>query len=322
MKRLASIFFLFVLFSCDGQKIDTKIDKLAERFVGQYNRKQYDSIHLSFSPAMKALLSLESTKQFFSELQVGAGVIKKYVFTETRESFTRYKAEFTNGIFWLDITGNDDGKIDGLLITPYKEEAPLPPSARNKTALSLPFQGEWTVFWGGDTKEQNYHVVSKAQKNAFDIMITDASGKRFRTDGKMNGDYLAFGQPLLAPCDAEVVMAIEGVKDNIPGEMNPDQLVGNALVLKTANNEFILMAHFKLNSIRVKKGDQVKKGQLLGLCGNSGNSSEPHLHFHLQDQEDMNGATGIKAYFEKILVNSVERTDYSPVRNEKIKNVQ
>ena len=64
----------------------------------------------------------------------------------------------------------------------------------------------------------------------------------------------------------------------------------------------------------------VKQGDLLGLCGNSGNSSEPHLHFHIQNVEDMNEATGAKAYFKKILVDGKIKKDYSPVRNEKVRN--
>ena len=64
----------------------------------------------------------------------------------------------------------------------------------------------------------------------------------------------------------------------------------------------------------------MKKGEILGLCGNSGNSSEPHLHFHLQNVEDMNIATGAKSYFEEIYVNGRLKKDYSPIKNEKIKN--
>ena len=57
---------------------------------------------------------------------------------------------------------------------------------------------------------------------------------------------------------------------------------------------FLFFAHFKQNSIRVKQGQIIKQGELLGLCGNSGNSSEPHLHFHIQNVENMNIATGVK----------------------------
>jgi murein DD-endopeptidase MepM/ murein hydrolase activator NlpD len=95
---------------------------------------------------------------------------------------------------------------------------------------------------------------------------------------------------------------------------------GNAVTIKTVNNEYLFFGHFKQNSIVVKQGQKVNQGQLLGLCGNSGNSSEPHLHFHIQNVEDMNVATGIKSYFDKILVNGEAKTNYSPIQHQKVKN--
>ena len=62
------------------------------------------------------------------------------------------------------------------------------------------------------------------------------------------------------------------------------------------------------------------KGDLLGLCGNSGNSSEPHLHFHIQNVENIIYATGVKCYFDEIIVNGELMTDYSPIKDEKIIN--
>jgi len=91
-------------------------------------------------------------------------------------------------------------------------------------------------------------------------------------------------------------------------------------MFKTSNNEFILFAHFKNHTIAVKEGQKVKKGQLLGLCGNTGNSSEPHLHFHIENMENMNVATGVKCYFDNIFVNGLLKNDYSPIKNDKIKN--
>ena len=80
----------------------------------------------------------------------------------------------------------------------------------------------------------------------------------------------------------------------------------------------MFFAHFKQHSIIVKQGQKVKSGELLGQCGNSGNSTEPHLHFHLQNVEDMTIAVGAKCYFEKILVNGNLKSDYSPIKGDKL----
>jgi hypothetical protein len=319
MKQLVLLSFAFILFSCDEQNKQSQPGLQTSQFVDYYNNKKYDSIFYLFSTDMRAALPLETTVAFFSQLQVDAGKIKKLELIETEGLFTQYKTNFEKGLFLLKISLTAK-EINGLQVTPYDEPDTIPVMPRNATKMTLPFSDEWFVFWGGDTKQQNYHVAYRAQKNAFDILITDTKGKSFKTDGKTNEDYYAFGQPLNSPCDAEIVMVTDSIADNVPGVMNARQVTGNTVVLKTANNEYILFAHFKINSIKVKKGEIVKRGQLLGFCGNSGNSSEPHLHFHIQNKENMNGATGIKCYFDKLLVNGDERNDYSPVKGDKIKN--
>jgi murein DD-endopeptidase MepM/ murein hydrolase activator NlpD len=208
-----------------------------------------------------------------------------------------------------------------LLVEAFREDS-LPKLLRNKTKLILPFNKEWTVFWGGDTRQLNYHIENEAQKNAFDFFICDKDGKTFKVDGKKNEDYYAFGQELIAPCDAEVVLVVDGIKDNTMGEMNQIYIPGNSVILQTDNNEYLFFAHFKHHSIVVKEGQRVKQGELLGLCGNSGNSSEAHLHFHIQNIEDMNKATGAKCYFDEILVNDELKRDYSPIKGENIRNVK
>ena len=104
--------------------------------------------------------------------------------------------------------------------------------------------------------------------------------------------------------------------------MNPMFVTGNTVMIKTSKGEYMLYAHFKQFSITVKQGQVVKQGQLLGQCGNSGNSTQPHLHFHIQNVEDMNIATGAKAYFDKIVVDGVFKTDYSPVKDQRVHNAE
>ena len=129
------------------------------------------------------------------------------------------------------------------------------------------------------------------------MIITDAKGKSYKNDGKNNQDYYAFGKELIAPASGEVVLVVDGIKDYKPGITNPNYVPGNTVIIKTEQNEYLFFAHFKQYSIQVKQGQKVQQGQLLGLCGNSGNITEPHLHFHIQNVEDMNIATGAKSLF-------------------------
>jgi murein DD-endopeptidase MepM/ murein hydrolase activator NlpD len=291
--------------------------QISTKLVSYLNQNQNDSIVLMFSPEMKKALPIDKFTEFTVSLKQQLGSINKIRFVRLRDKTALYETKFEKSIFGMSITLNNQNEIVGLNFTPYNEPNII---ERNITKMYLPFKGEWDVSWGGDTKELNYHVESVAQKNAFDILIFDSNGSTHKGSGQNNNDYYAFGKELFSPCDGEVVLVVDGVKDNIPGTKNPIYIPGNTVIIKTDKNEYVLMAHFKQNSIIVKQGQKIKSGSLLGLCGNSGNSTEPHLHFHLQNTEDMIDATGIKCFFEQIKVNGILKTDYSPVKGEKIES--
>ena len=320
MKKLI-LFILIIspfLVFCQTEKETSKI--ILAEFEKNYNSDEYQEIFEMFSDEMKTALPIEQTMDFFKGLKNQSGKIKSREFIKYENgTCASYKTTFERALFALNICHDKDSKINGLFVKPFKESN-LPKLKRNQTKLILPFTGEWTVYWGGDTKELNYHVEVESQNGAFDIIITDENGKSYKNNGDNNEDYHAFGKELIVPCDAEVVLVVDGIKDNKPGEMNLYFILGNTVILKTDNDEYLLFTHFKQNSIVVKQGENVEKGELLGLCGNSGNSSEPHLHFHIQNVEDINQATGAKSYFEEIYVNGELKKDYSPIKNEKIKN--
>lgn len=295
--------------------------RISNKFVNFFNQKSADSLFNLFSGEMKNALPIDKTTEFVNGLYGQVGKIEKIEFEKYQSTYAIYKTKFEKETFSLNISLDGESKINGLLIKPYAPDT-NPKMERTTTKMRLPFDGVWTVIWGGDTKDLNYHVDYESQKNAFDFVITDESGRSFKNEGKTNDDFYAFGKPLFAPCAGEVVLAVNGVKDNAPGVMNPFFPSGNTIILKTENNEYILLAHFKQNTIKVKQGDKVAKGQELGLCGNSGNSTEAHLHFHVQNIEDVNSAIGVKCYFEKIMVNGIEKFDYSPIQKEKIQAVK
>ena len=82
----------------------------------------------------------------------------------------------------------------------------------------------------------------------------------------------------------------------------PTHPAGNHVVLDLGQGEYLLLAHFQQGSVRVKAGDRVDEGQLLGLCGSSGNSSEPHIHVHLQDSPTALEGNGLPLAFSDLIV--------------------
>ena len=317
------IYLLLILTSLTtlvfGQSERANDKIVADNFEINYNAANFDSIFSSFSPEMQNALPINKTKEFFIGLKQQAGKIIQREFYKYENTYAVYKTNFESALFAINISVDNNSKINGLFLEPFKE-INFPAKERNITKLILPFKDTWTIVWGGDTKELNYHVETQAQKYAFDILITNDKGISYKTNGKTNDDFFAFGKEIIAPCDGEVVLVVDGIKDNLPGKSNPVYAPGNSVIIKTENNEFLFFAHFKQHTIMVKQGQKIKKQQLIGLCGNSGNSSEPHLHFHLQNIEDINSATGIKCYFDKIQLNGKVMADYSPIQKDKISN--
>lgn len=293
---------------------------VSKQFMDLYNTDAYGSIFDLYDEGMKKAVPREKSEEFFESVALQFGALQNLELVEPNKNSHVYRATFKNGVLDLVLALDDDNLIRGFQLKPYKPND-LPKLERNSTKMILPFKEEWFVFWGGETSGQNYHMDNENQQYAYDILIVK-NGSSFKKDGKKNTDYFVFGKKIIAPCDAKVVKIITGVKDNVPGEVNPKQLTGNTIVLETSEKEFILFAHLKEGSVVVKEGDFVEKGQTMAKCGNSGNSTEPHLHLQLQNVPDFFQATGARLYFDKILVNGKIREDYMPVKEDLIKNVK
>ncbi len=160
--------------------------------------------------------------------------------------------------------------------------------------LKLPFIGEWYVSSGGRSINYNQHVVSQDQRFAYDFNI-NINRISFVNDGSQNEDYFCFAREILAPGPGVIVETVNDVKENKPGELGSSP--GNYIVIDHGNSEYSFLAHFKQGSVAVKPGERVKTGQLLGLCGNSGHSSEAHLHYHLQNSPNWFDGEGLPAQF-------------------------
>lgn len=211
-----------------------------------------------------------------------------------------------------------DGTVQSFFIRPVPQEAP---SERldyaTKAELRLPFAGPWFVFWGGRSLAQNYHASTVHQRFAYDLVVK-RDGRTHTGEGKRNEDYYCFDQKIVAPAPGTVVSVENGVEDNVPPIMNPLVPMGNHVILDHGNGEFSFLCHFRQGTVAVKKGDPVKGGDLLGRCGNSGNSSEPHLHYHLQDSADFGQGRGLPAAFRAYLADGKLEERGEPVKGQTI----
>ena len=126
---------------------------------------------------------------------------------------------------------------------------------------------------------------ASAQRLAIDYFKVDSTGKSYSGDRTKNSSYYAWGTEIRAVADGIVVETKDSIPENVPGNCRRESRDRrrNHIVVDIGNQKFAFFAHVQPGTLRVHVGDRVKKGQVIALLGNSGNSTEPHLHFHVSD---------------------------------------
>ena len=184
----------------------------------------------------------------------------------------------------------------------------------------LPFFGEWKVSQGFSGQ----HTHKKDWKYAWDFVVVDKVDSQFSNEGNNLDDYYCYKLPVTAPLEGEVIRVIESVQDNDPGEVNLQQNWGNTVIISHQYGLFSSISHLKMNSIKVKEGDKVKKGEIVGLCGNSGRSPYPHLHFQFQLNDKVGNKTHqfpISHFIEKESGKAFLRAFTYPKENSIVQNI-
>jgi len=160
----------------------------------------------------------------------------------------------------------------------------LPPA--RTTDLAFPLRdGRFTIGQGGGVMLLNRHANHEAQRFAADITAIGPAG--FRAGGILPREldsYEIFGKQVVAPCDGSVMSTGDGLPDLPPPEADRENPAGNHVVLLCGGSQ-VELAHLQRGSIRVSPSDDVRVGDLMGLVGNSGNTTETHLHIHAVDPD-------------------------------------
>jgi len=144
--------------------------------------------------------------------------------------------------------------------------------------FKLPFMGSWKVSQG-----YNGAITHKSDwAEALDFVIEDDEHHTYKNNGTKPEDYYCFGKPVLACGDGVVVAVTDKIDDNEINNVNLKENWGNSIVIQHAVGLYSKASHLKRASVKVKVGDNVKQGDIIALCGSSGRSPEPHLHFQFQ----------------------------------------
>jgi hypothetical protein len=205
----------------------------------------------------------------------------------------------------------------GLLIamgrsTARAQQAVRPPAVE----VAVPVEGRWTALNSPANRVPSHGTHAYGQTYAIDIVHEPEAGDRPSFGwawpvARRNGSFPGFGAPVLAVADGTVVHASDGMRDHLSRTSLPalfylmlleswirdvagaGWVTGNHVILDIGDGTYAMYAHLMRGSLAVRKGERVRAGQVLAHCGNTGNSTEPHVHFQLMDHPDPDVGRGI-----------------------------
>ena len=160
------------------------------------------------------------------------------------------------------------------------------PSEDDCYIIDLPVKGAWTAGHAGGSEIVNYHCAVEAQMYAIDIVKINDKGQFFEGEGKELKDFYTMGENIYSPVAGTIINIVDSLPNAGISFMPMDTInpAGNHLVIEFEPDRYVFLAHLDKGSVKVNKGDQVNSGDLIAQAGNSGNTSWPHLHMHIQDK--------------------------------------
>jgi hypothetical protein len=219
----------------------------------------------------------------------------------------------------MTVAFDQGGQIAGFFVRPQPVAAPSSHlDYHTKAELRLPFEGVWHVFWGGREIADNYHAADAGQRFALDLLVMQ-EGASHAGDPAILASYHCWDHAILSPAEGTVATVVDDLPDQPIGSSDPSHPAGNHVVIDFGNGEFGFLAHLRQGSVAVAEGDRVSAGQEIGRCGNSGNSTEPHLHFHLQTSPALGQGEGLPAQFIDYYADGVMVERGEPRKGESIR---
>jgi peptidase M23-like protein len=199
-----------------------------------------------------------------------------------------------------EVSGADSGRT-------HVFEGGQVPVSRDIAVIGPPLRGGAWMTANGPSNESGHRralipiagMPAIAQRFAIDYVRVDTAGSTVNGDRARNDNFYAESADAIAVADGIVVATKDSIPENIPGPnsravpITLETVGGNHVILDIGGGRYAFYAHLRPGSLRVRTGDRVRRGQVLGLVGNSGNSTEPHLHFHLADANSPLGSEGI-----------------------------
>jgi murein DD-endopeptidase MepM/ murein hydrolase activator NlpD len=170
------------------------------------------------------------------------------------------------------------------------------PPAAELVQIASPFQVPMVVFQGGKSSLINHHAALAHQASALDLVLTHPNGTIVDGDPSKLESYACFGAPIAAPISGRVAHVRRDLPDMSLGQTDRENITGNIIVIETDSHQYVALAHLQAGSIEVAEGDRVNTGQHIARCGNSGNTTSPHLHLQVQNRPVLTRDPDLRTY--------------------------
>ena len=173
------------------------------------------------------------------------------------------------------------------------------PKTSDCVLLDLPVRGEWLAGHAGATTLTNNHYKNRY---AIDCLKIGPDGRFFKDPEEEVTDFYSYQEPVYAPANGQITEVMDGFISDVFGEPDTENLGGNYVILDIGQGKYFYVGHLMKDNIPVEEGQMVNKGDIIGYIGNSGNTSFPHLHIHVQNKPvaDPEGRITYPFRFEKM----------------------
>ncbi|WP_234835035.1 M23 family metallopeptidase [Mycolicibacterium stellerae] len=236
-------------------------------------------------------------------------------------------------IVWLDVALDKDAAMPTALLhtvgisvpkpipplfpaTMTEVVAPVTVQTRKPVVISPPLSGPGWLDGNGCCDMGAHRMALNpidgglwaAERFAIDYVQLGADGLLFTGDQTKVDSYPYFGADIHAVADGPVVGAVDGLPEQVPGKsptgLALNEYAGNHIVQDLGDGNYALYAHIKTGAVKVKPGDQLTAGQVIGSVGNTGNTDAPHLHFHVMSTPDPLRSDGLPFVFTSFTLDS------------------